>query len=204
MKGAIRERPAHDKKWYSVPALQRDAARGACHGHAGQRAQPLDAVPNQPFYRRGAGVLAALKRHSQGQHVGRIEAGIHGAQRERCANEKGRAHQQDHRQGDFAHHQHGAGLVMAEARAAAPASFFQCGAEIGAGRSQRRDRAEEDARDHGGENRERQSKTTRAPSFPTRGRFAVFTLNNARIPTTPSADPTTAPTIDRRMLSVRS
>ena len=48
----------------------------------------------------------------------------------------------------------------------------------------------------------RQSTVTSAPSLPTRGRSAVFTRSNARMPITPSADPSNAPQIASKTLSV--
>ena len=48
----------------------------------------------------------------------------------------------------------------------------------------------------------RQSAVTSAPSFPTLGRFAVFTRSSALMPIIPSADPSTAPKAPSSTLSV--
>ena len=90
--------------------------------------------------------------------------GLHGAQRQRSADQQRRADQQHHRQRDLADHQHGARLVLPEARAGASAALFQSGAQIGPRALQRGNQAEEDARSRSrDQNREGQHAPIDAP-----------------------------------------
>src|SRR5271156_5875025 len=59
----------------------------------------------------------AGERHLHGQHIVRIEAGLHGAQRHESADKQRRANQQNQGEGQFGDDQDGARFVLAESAA---------------------------------------------------------------------------------------
>ena len=59
-----------------------------------------------------------------------IESRVHSVQRHESSDQQRRAHQQNHRQPDFTHHQRRASLVLLQSRSRPSAALFQCDIQI--------------------------------------------------------------------------
>ena len=143
--GPIGQRTALTTNAESVAALQRHAARGARHLDARHRAQPFDAVANQPLDGIRREEPRTLQRHPHRQHVGGVESRLDGAERHRRANQQSGPDEQNQRQRHFHDHEDRARLVLAEAGAGSAGAFLERRAEIRARRLNRGNETEDDA-----------------------------------------------------------
>ena len=102
MEGPVFEGAAHHQERQSVAAFQRYAAGGAGEGEAGQRVDARHAILHQPLDARRLGETLTGERHSHGQHVLRVEARVHRAQRDGSPDEQGSPDQEHYGEDDFA------------------------------------------------------------------------------------------------------
>ena len=116
----------------SIAAFERHAARGARHLDAWHRAQPLDAVANQPLDGVRREEPRTLQRHPHRQHVGGVEPGSTAPSATDVRISSAGSDEQDQRQRDFHDDEDRARLVLPEAGARSSGALLERGAEIGA------------------------------------------------------------------------
>src|SRR5690348_9954215 len=200
------QRTTDDLEGQAVASLKGKTASSRRELDSRNGAEAIDTLTDCVLHRFGRLKTRTGKGHLHRQYVVRIEARLHGAQRQRRSNQESRADDEHQCEGNLEHDERrtqsavstagrGAGAV-----AKRPAQVFPSGVQRGRDAEQSPvpiDTAAVNAST-------RQSSVIDDPSAPRRGNPAVLIESSARMPTIPDASPSAPPSTARRTLSVIS